>query len=230
MLKLIQEIIYNVTGKSNITDDTDFVKDLELNSFDVMNIVCAFEEYFDVTIPTRDVWKMHQVKVMDLPYGKFRDKGQPIDNISNYDSTQEEIVYICDSEQMRYANLLFATKQGMVKKVGGSEFQVTKRTIAATKLQPEDEVVNIRVVTENQHIVLQTADGFFLRFPAAEVTEKKKGAIGVRGIRLKKDDALTNVYLFEEGTECKISYHEKEVTLNRLKLAKRDGTGTKYRG
>ena len=118
----------------------------------------------------------------------------------------------------------------MVKKVGGSEFQVTKRTIAATKLQPEDEVVNIRVVTENQHIVLQTADGFFLRFPAAEVMEKKKGAIGVRGIRLKKDDALTNVYLFEEGTECKISYHEKEVTLNRLKLAKRDGTGTKYRG
>ena len=182
-----------------------------------------------ICIFTKD-GKMHQVKVMDLPYGKFRDKGQPIDNISNYDSTQEEIVYICDSEQMRYANLLFATKQGMVKKVGGSEFQVTKRTIAATKLQPEDEVVNIRVVTENQHIVLQTADGFFLRFPAAEVTEKKKGAIGVRGIRLKKDDALTNVYLFEEGTECKISYHEKEVTLNRLKLAKRDGTGTKYRG
>ena len=62
MLKLIQEMIYNVTGKSNITDDTDFVKDLELNSFDVMNIVCAFEEYFDVTIPTRDVWKMQQVK------------------------------------------------------------------------------------------------------------------------------------------------------------------------
>ena len=63
-----------------------------------------------------------------------------------------------------------------------------------------------------------------------KVTEKKKGAIGVRGIRLKKDDALTDVYLFEEGTESKISYHEKEVTLNRLKLAKRDGTGTKYRG
>ncbi len=72
--------------------------------------------------------------------------------------------------------------------------------------------MKIQVVTENQHIVLQTTDGFFLRFPAAEVTEKKKGAIGVRGIRLKKDDALTDVYLFEEGTECKISYHEKEVT------------------
>ena len=182
-----------------------------------------------ICIFTKD-GKMHQVKVMDIPYGKFRDKGQPIDNISNYDSTQEEIVYICDSEQMRYAKLLFATKQGMIKKVEGTEFQVTKRTITATKLQPEDEVVKIQVVTENQHIVLQTTDGFFLRFPAAEVTEKKKGAIGVRGIRLKKDDALTDVYLFEEGTECKISYHEKEVNLNSLKLAKRDGTGTKYRG
>lgn len=117
---------------------------------------------------------MHQVKVMDLPYGKFRDKGQPIDNISNYDSTQEEIVYICDSEQMRYANLLFATKQGMVKKVGGSEFQVTKRTIAATKLQPEDEVVNIRVVTENQHIVLQTADGFSCVFRQQKLRRRRK--------------------------------------------------------
>ena len=182
-----------------------------------------------ICIFTKD-GKMHQVKVMDIPYGKFRDKGLPIDNISNYDSTQEEIVYICDAEQMRYVKLLFATKQGMVKKVDGSEFQVTKRTIAATKLQPEDEVIQIQVVTENQQIVLQTQDGFFLRFPADEVTEKKKGAIGVRGIRLKKNDELIHVYLFDDGTEYKIEYHEKEVTLNRLKQAKRDGTGTKYRG
>ena len=70
--------------------------------------------------------KMHQIKVLDLPFGKFRDKGQPIDNVSNYDSTKEEIIYICDSEQMRFARLLFATKQGMVKKVDGSEFLVGK--------------------------------------------------------------------------------------------------------
>ena len=61
MLKLIQEIIYNVTGKKNITDDTDFVKDLELNSFDIMNIVCAFEERYDISVPTRDVWQLRQV-------------------------------------------------------------------------------------------------------------------------------------------------------------------------
>ena len=174
--------------------------------------------------------KMHQIKVLDLPYGKFRDKGSPVDNVSNYDSTQEEIVYICDAEQMRYAKLLFATKQGMIKKVEGTEFQVAKRTIAATKLQADDEVMSVQVINENQNIVLQTKEGYFLRFLAEEVSEKKKGAIGVRGIKLQKKDELERVYLFEDGVETKIPYKDREVTLNRLKLAQRDGTGTKNRG
>ena len=177
-----------------------------------------------------DVGRMHQVKVLDLPYGKFRDKGIPIDNVSNYSSSEEQIVMVCDSEQMRFAKLLFATKQGMIKRVEGTEFQVSKRTVAATKLQEQDEVIGVQVINDNQQIVLQTKEGFFLRFSAGEVPEKKKGAIGVRGIRMKKNDTLEHVYLFEEGTESKVLYKEKEVTLNRLKAAKRDGTGTKTRG
>lgn len=177
-----------------------------------------------------DTGKMHQVKVLDLPHGKFRDKGVPIDNLSNYTSAEEQIVMVCDSEQMRFAKLLFATKTGMVKRVEGTEFHVTKRTIAATKLQDDDTVINVQVINDNQQVVLQTKDGFFLRFPATDIPEKKKGAIGVRGIRLKKNDELEQVYLFEEGTESKVVYKEKEVTLNRLKAAKRDGTGTKTRG
>jgi acyl carrier protein len=61
MLKLIQDIIYKVTGIKGITYDTDFVRDLSLNSLDVMNIVCAFEDHFHTKIPTRDVWKMRTV-------------------------------------------------------------------------------------------------------------------------------------------------------------------------
>ena len=173
--------------------------------------------------------KMHQIKVLDLPYGKFRDKGQPIDNVSNYDSTQEMVVYMCDELQLRYAKLLFATKQGMIKKVKGNEFQVAKRTIAATKLQEDDELISVQVITDDQHVVLQTKDGYFLRFSAQEVAEKKKAAVGVRGIKLRKNDELEQIYLFYEGTEHKISYGARELTLNRLKVAKRDGTGTKAR-
>ena len=63
-LERLDEIIYQVTGKNNLnlTDDTDFVKDLELNSFDVMNIISALEDLYDVDIPTRDVWQLRQVK------------------------------------------------------------------------------------------------------------------------------------------------------------------------
>ena len=171
--------------------------------------------------------KMHQVKVPDIPYGKFRDKGTPIDNLSNYNSTEEQIVFVCDEGSLSMAKLLFATKQGMLKQVDGSELQVAKRTIAATKLLEEDEVICVQVVTEGQSIVLQTMNGYFLRFASTEVPEKKKGAVGVRGIKLQKKDELEQVYLLEEGVEQKVLYKEKEVTLNRLKLARRDGIGTK---
>ena len=176
-----------------------------------------------------DTGKMHQVKVLDLPHGKFRDKGTPIDNVSNYSSSEEQIVMVCDSEQMRFAYLLFATAQGMIKRVEGTEFQVSKRTIAATKLQEGDTLIEVKVISENQNVVLRTRNGYFLRFPAADVPVKKKAAVGVRGIRLQKKDELEQVYLFEEGTETKVAFGEREVTLNRLKLAKRDGTGTRAR-
>ncbi|MCU6748813.1 DNA topoisomerase 4 subunit A [Faecalicatena acetigenes] len=176
-----------------------------------------------------DTGKMHQIKVLDLPYGKFRDKGIPIDNVSNYVSSEEQIITVYDAEQMRFARLLFATSQGMLKRVEGSEFQVSKRTIAATKLNEEDRLLAVCVVNENQNLVLQTKGGYFLRFMAAEVPEKKKGAVGVRGMKLQKKDELEQVYLFEEGMEAKALYKEKEVVLNRLRLAKRDGTGTKAR-
>ena len=177
-----------------------------------------------------DSGKMHQVKVLEVPYGKFRDKGTPIDNVSNYSTSEEQIVMVCDEEQMRFAHLLFATVQGMVKKVEGTEFQVSKRTISATKLQAEDRLVAVKVINDSQNVVLQTKNGYFLRFPAQDIPVKKKAAVGVRGIRLQKKDELENAYLFEEGTETKVPFGEKEVALNRLKAAKRDGAGTKYRG
>ena len=62
VLELIQKIVYEVSGREGLTYDTDFVQDLGLSSFDIMNIVCAFEDHFDTEIPTRDVWQLHQVQ------------------------------------------------------------------------------------------------------------------------------------------------------------------------
>lgn len=52
---------------------------------------------------------MHQIKVLDIPAGKFRDKGVPIDNLCNYDSTKEYIIQVLDAESMIHSSLLFAT-------------------------------------------------------------------------------------------------------------------------
>ena len=62
LFRYIQDVVFKVSGKRDIVYETDFVKDLGLNSFDIMNIVSIFEEHFDADIPSRDVWKMHLVK------------------------------------------------------------------------------------------------------------------------------------------------------------------------
>jgi len=177
-----------------------------------------------------DTGRMHQVKVMDIPFGKFRDKGTPIDNMSNFNSAEEKIVFICDENQFRIATLLFATKLGVVKKVNGEDFLVAKRTIAATKLNEGDELLCVHIINSKQSVVIQTQGGYFLRFHGSEISEMKKTAAGVKGIKLQKKDVVENVYLFEEGKETKVMYKGKELTLNRLKQSSRGGSGNKQRG
>lgn len=173
--------------------------------------------------------RMHQIKVLDIPHGKFRDKGLPVDNITNFDSTQERIVAIFSEAILGEEWFLFVTRDGLVKKVAGSEFLVSKRTTAATKLQDGDEVCAVLPMKGQDFVVLQTENGYFLKFPAGDVTEKKKGAMGIRGIRLQKKDAVENAYVFAEGNETKALYKEKEISLNRLKTGSRDTVGVKQR-
>ena len=117
----------------------------------------------------------------------------------------------------------------MMKIVDGGEFDVTKRTVAATKLQDDDLVVSVVALREQRNIVLQTADGYFLRFPIEEIPDKKKTAIGVRGMKLVDKDTIENVYYTQNAIEAAIEYKNKRIVLNSLKLGKRDTKGVKVR-
>ncbi len=172
--------------------------------------------------------QMHLLKAADLPYGKFRDKGQPVDNLSNYNSSEEHLVFVSSLNGMKERKLLFATKTGMLKIVDGSEFDVSKRTTAATKLGAADEVVRVGYCEEGLHLVLQSKKGMFLRIEASGVPEKKKGALGVRGIKLSADDELTEVYFLLPGESRKISLKDKELELSRLRVGSRDTKGVKH--
>ncbi len=178
-----------------------------------------------------DTGNLHQVKVIDVPFTKFRDKGTPIDNLGNYSSAGEEIIYLCSSSQLENKMLLFVTECGMMKIVDSAEFNVSKKTVASTKLNDGDRVIMIHATdgTSSQAVVLQTKGGFFLKFPLDEIPEKKKGAVGVRGIKLTADDKLDEVYLVPESADITIDYKGKEISLKKLKMAKRDAKGTKVR-
>lgn len=176
-----------------------------------------------------DSGRMHSIKVLDLPYGKLRDKGTPVDNVSNYDSAAEQIVYVGCLAGIRQSKMCFVTASGMVKLVDGSEFEVSKRTIAATKLAQEDKVIMVQNADQMEHLVLQTKEGYFLKFLKEEIPEKKKTALGVRAIRMSPKDQAEHAYMLENRTEYEIEYKNKKVILNKLKLAKRDTKGTKIR-
>ena len=303
-----------------------------------------------------DNGNLHQVKVIDIPFVRFRDKGTPIDNLGNYDSKDENIIFITDTSKMAGRKLLFTTKTGMMKLVDSSEFNVTKKTVMATKLGTGDLLVNVAItdavtaavikdgisqagyenaynpvalsggsddmgdfngldndlgggfnddfnngfgddfsggfgddftggygddftqmsfmdnldnqnasdtdsskvnssetidvngnsnpdsntgengsagnepseeILTNEMVVLQTENGMFLRFSLKEIPEKKKGAIGVKGIKLNAGDSVSNVYVLDAGDNMIVNYNDKEVALRKLKTLKRGAKGTR---
>ena len=141
--------------------------------------------------------QLHLIKVMDLPYGKFRDKGTPIDNISNYDSKEESFIYVAGLEELSKHKLIFGTKTGMLKLV------------------------------EGETIVMRSSKDMFLRVDCQTIPEKKKGAVGVRGMKLDAKDYLTHIYFLEEGDNQSVEVKGKEVVLNRLHVGNRDTKGVR---
>ena len=176
-----------------------------------------------------DTGLLHQVKASDIPYGKMRDKGTPVDNLCKFDGTKERPIFIINASALLGRRLLFATKGAMVKLVPGEEFETNNRMVAATKLQDGDTVVSIQLTDGRTEAVLQTTNGVFLRFDLEEISTLKKNSKGVRGIKLGRKEELEQVYLLGTDSEQTIMYKEKQVHLNRLKIGKRDGKGSKVR-
>ncbi|MDE6253788.1 MAG: DNA topoisomerase [Lachnospiraceae bacterium] len=224
-----------------------------------------------------DTGSMHTIKIIDVPFVKVKDKGTPVDNLGNYDSKGENIVFICSSDMVRDRKLLFTTSQGMMKLVSGNEFDVSKRTVMATKLGEGDSLVSVLVTgvsdsnniidsedmngsvmlsggsdeegeqlafdfddmmmsdeimgempaesVSDEIVVLQTNDGIFLKFKLSEIPEKKKGAIGVIGIKLGADDYVSKVYVMDAGDNIVAECNGKSVSLRNLKTNKRGTKG-----
>ena len=221
-------------GYSKILDKSTYERNEETVLKEYRHIVHCMNT--DKVCVFTDTGVMHQIKVQDIPSGRLRDKGTPLDNIGNYDSRNEQILLIAPDRTLKESSLLFVTAASMVKLVDGAEFIVQKKTVASTKLAEGDILAAVRLVAAkegsiNAQIIMQSEEGYFLRFPLEEVTRKKKGAIGIRGMKLQEDDHIKHVYLtgVENEDNPSIIYKEKELVFSKIRLMGRDGKGVKVR-
>ncbi len=234
-----KEAVYDETAISIsevtfVMDRFGYCKILDKNTYDRNKETIETESQYVVNCFNTDkiciftnTGNLYQIKVLDVPAGKLRDKGTPVENLSKFDGTKEKIIYLSQAGGLKGHKFLFATKQALIKLVPGEEFETNNRTVAATKLQDDDSVISIQLLEQQQDVVLQTSTGVFLRFRVEEISEMKKNARGVRGIKLSPGEELEEIYLL--GEDPVILYKEKEVHLNRLKAGKRDGKGSKVR-
>ena len=176
-----------------------------------------------------DLGKQHILKVGDVPHGKFRDKGTPIDNLCNYDSKDELFIAVLPLTDIVNMKLIFVTEGGLIKQVEGSEFDVSKKTVAATKLDEGDRLLSVHIVHIQTTMVLHTANNYMLRLSEDDAPLLKKNARGVRGITLGDEDKVEDVWYLEEGAPTEVVINEKTVALNRLKISVRGTKGTRLR-
>ncbi len=174
---------------------------------------------------------LHLIKVLDLPISRVRDKGQPLDNICKFDSKEELILWVGSLSAIKEDFLVFGTAAGNLKLVAGSEFDVSRKLSAATKLADNDELLIAKPLggQTGSTLVMQSEENYLLRIPVEDIPEKKKPAIGVAGMKLSAGDKLTHIYLLssEDAAEVKVKIKDKQVSLNRLRIGTRNTKGVK---
>ena len=171
---------------------------------------------------------LHQVKVRDIPAGKLKDKGVPIDNLSRFDGRKEEIHLVAAAGSLSKEQLLFVSREGYVKLVDGAEFETANKTVVATKLGDEDAVKAVLVLGKGkQEVLLLSGENYALRFNAEETPQMKKNARGVRGMRLSSGDYVQRALLLPPMEE--FVFNGKKVNPEKIRRGHRDTKGEKLK-
>ena len=178
-----------------------------------------------------DKGNMHQVKMEKVPRCKMKDKGTLIHSLCKMENDEEGLLYV-SFEELFESILLFVTKNGYIKLVSGAEFETGRQMIAATKLDADDEVVGVimlsasDVLTGTKKVILLTKDGLSLGFPLGEVSELKKTSRGVKGITLEKEDTVAFATVVHPAAET-FEYEGKTLNARRVRNRKRAAKGQK---
>ena len=172
---------------------------------------------------------LYKIKVMDLPISKLRDKGTPIDNLTKFDSSTEEILLAVSEDSMRGNYILMLTKNGFIKKISCEEFKTNNKQVASTKLTNDDVLIAVKMISSgiNTDIFIISDAGYILRFNISEVNEFKKSTRGEKAMTLGYNEYIKELYLLNDTGFVNIS--GKEIALNKVKPSHRGYKGQKIK-
>jgi DNA gyrase subunit A len=170
--------------------DEDFIEHL---------FIASTHEYLLVfTDDGRCFW----LKVHEIPQAGRAAKGKPVVNLINVtpDTTIQAILPVREFRDDQF--LLFATKQGTVKKTALSAYANPRSNgIKAIKIESGDELIDVQITTGTNDIVLATRHGLSIRFHEQDVREMGRDTTGVKGIELgPRDEVIGMVVIKREAT------------------------------
>ncbi len=173
---------------------------------------------------------MYQVKAAAIPKCKIKDKGVLIHTLCKVD--KENILLYTSFEFLFESQLVFSTKLGYIKQVSGVEFETNRSQIAATKLENEDQIISIlmlsagEILAGDRKVIILTEKGLSLGFSLEEISEMKKTGRGVKSIDLDKNDSVAFTAIVKASDETFL-YNGKELSVKKVRNRKRGQKGQK---
>lgn len=178
-----------------------------------------------------DLGRCYWLKVHELPQVGKAGKGRAIVNMLHLGKKEKITAFVTVKEFTSDQYLIMATRQGMVKKTVLSAYGHPRRDgINAIKLNPGDELIEVKLTDGTSDIILATSKGMAIRFNEKEVREMGRVASGVRGIQLDKDDRVVGMVVVKrEGTLLSVTENGfgKRTLISEYRVTHRAGKGIK---
>ena len=181
-----------------------------------------------------DSGKVFQTKAYEIPESTRTSRGQALVNFLQLSSGEKVTEMLAFNKDDGFKFFFMATEAGNVKRVKVEEFENVRRSgLIAINLGKEDKLSWVELTTGTDEIVMATSGGQAIRFKESDVRAMGRGAGGVRGVRLKRDDRVIGVdavFKGQKGNQLMVvseNGYGKRSDLKLYKIQKRGGSGIK---
>ena len=237
-------LVFTKGGYVKRTDPSEYRKqkrggvgviDIETKEEDVVTQLLTTNTHADLLFFT-NLGKAYQIKMYDIPEGRRATKGKSIMNFLQLSGEEfvTSIVAMNNEKANNNPYLLLTTKQGTTKKVATENFRDVRRSgLIAIGLNNGDSLFSARFLDKGDEVICATRGGQAIRFKEGDVREMGRTAVGVRGMKLKKNDEIVGVDIVKKGqknvTLLVLSKNGfgKQTEIDEYKVQNRGGSGIK---